>query len=77
MPNCFQAEVTDLEALVHAVSGGLAPLSVLTVNWDELDALVAKQWRRQDLRPPNTTLLTRKHITPARRPIHQSSICGI
>jgi hypothetical protein len=42
-PEVFQAEVTDLEALVHAVSGGLAPLSVLTVNWDELDALVAKQ----------------------------------
>jgi len=42
-PEFFQAEVTDLEALVHAVSGGLAPLSVLTVNWDELDALVARQ----------------------------------
>jgi predicted phage-related endonuclease len=42
-PEVFQAEVTDLEALVHAVAGGLAPLSVLTVNWEELDALVAKQ----------------------------------
>lgn len=42
-PEVFQAEVTDLEALVHAVAGGLAPLSVLTVNWDELDALVAKK----------------------------------
>ena len=42
-PEVFQAEVTDLETLVHAVSAGFAPLSVLTVNWDELDALVAKQ----------------------------------
>ncbi|MFJ2362512.1 YqaJ viral recombinase family protein [Pseudomonas sp. NPDC087697] len=42
-PVTYRAEVTDLEALVHAVAGGLAPLSVLTVNWDKLDALVAQQ----------------------------------
>jgi predicted phage-related endonuclease len=42
-PVTYQAEVTDLEALVHAVAGGLAPLSVLTVNWDALDALVTQQ----------------------------------
>jgi len=42
-PVTYRAEVTDLEALVHAVAGGLAPLSVLTVNWGALDALVAQQ----------------------------------
>lgn len=39
----YRAEVTDLEALVHAVAGGLAPLSMLTVNREALDALVAQQ----------------------------------
>jgi hypothetical protein len=42
-PMTYRAEVTDLEALVHAVAGGLAPLSVLTVNWDALDTLVAQR----------------------------------
>lgn len=42
-PVTYRAEVTDLEALVHAVAGGLAPLSVLTVKWETLDALVAQQ----------------------------------
>ncbi|APC14589.1 Heme peroxidase [Pseudomonas frederiksbergensis] len=42
-PATYRAEVTDLEALVHAVAGGLAPLSVLTVKWEALDALVAQQ----------------------------------
>ncbi|MDI2589829.1 YqaJ viral recombinase family protein [Pseudomonas sp. 681] len=42
-PVSYRAKVTDLEALVHAVAGGLAPLSVLTVDWDALDALVAQQ----------------------------------
>lgn len=42
-PVTYRAEVTDLEALVHAVAGGLAPLSVLTVKWEALDALVAQQ----------------------------------
>jgi len=42
-PMTYRAEVTNLEALVHAVAGGLAPLSVLTVNWDAFDALVAQQ----------------------------------
>ncbi|ROM94426.1 YqaJ viral recombinase family protein [Pseudomonas brassicacearum] len=42
-PVTYRVEVTDLEALVHAVAGGLAPLSVLTVKWEALDALVAHQ----------------------------------
>lgn len=42
-PVTYRAKVTDLEALVHAVAGGLAPLSVLTVKWEALDALVAQQ----------------------------------
>ncbi|MDI2589986.1 YqaJ viral recombinase family protein [Pseudomonas sp. 681] len=42
-PVSYRAKVTDLEALVHAVAGGLAPLSVLTVDWDALNALVAQQ----------------------------------
>jgi predicted phage-related endonuclease len=39
----LQAEVFDLEALIHAVAGGHAPISVLTVDWDKLDAMVAAQ----------------------------------
>jgi putative phage-type endonuclease len=39
----LQAEVFDLEALVKAVAYGQAPLSVLSVNWEALDALVANQ----------------------------------
>ncbi len=33
----------DLEALIKAVAYGQAPISVLTVNWENLDALVASQ----------------------------------
>lgn len=39
----LQADVFDLEELVKAVAYGQAPLSVLTVNWEALDALVADQ----------------------------------
>jgi hypothetical protein len=39
----LQAEVFDLEALVKAVAYGQCPLTVLSVNWEELDALVADQ----------------------------------
>ena len=39
----YQAEVTDLEALINAVAAGDAPTSVLTVNWENLNALVAAQ----------------------------------
>lgn len=42
-PVNLQAEVFDLEELVKAVAYGQAPLSVLSVNWDALDALVADQ----------------------------------
>ncbi|APV42092.1 Heme peroxidase [Pseudomonas frederiksbergensis] len=42
-PANLQAEVFDLEALVKAVAYGQAPLSVLSVNWEALDALVADQ----------------------------------
>lgn len=42
-PVNLQAEVFDLEALIHAVAGGHAPISVLTVDWEHLDALVADQ----------------------------------
>jgi predicted phage-related endonuclease len=42
-PVNLQAEVFDLEALVKAVAYGQAPLSVLSVNWEALDALVANQ----------------------------------
>lgn len=40
-PANLQAEVFDLEALVKAVAYGQCPLSVLSVNWEALDALVA------------------------------------
>lgn len=39
-PMRMEARVTDLEALVHAVAAGQVPISVLTVNWDALDAIV-------------------------------------
>lgn len=42
-PVNLQAEVFDLEALVKAVAYGQAPLSVLSINWEALDALVADQ----------------------------------
>ncbi|WP_248739467.1 YqaJ viral recombinase family protein [Pseudomonas sp. MWU12-2029] len=42
-PINLQAEVFDLEALIHAVAGGHAPISVLTVDWEKLDAMVATQ----------------------------------
>jgi len=45
-PVNLQAEVFDLEALVKAVAYGQAPLSVLSVNWEALDALVADQGDR-------------------------------
>ena len=42
-PVNLQAEVFDLEELVKAVAYGQAPISVLTVSWEHLDALVADQ----------------------------------
>jgi predicted phage-related endonuclease len=39
----LQAEVFDLLDLVKAVAYGQAPISVLAVNWEALDALVADQ----------------------------------
>ncbi|QEO79875.1 YqaJ viral recombinase family protein [Pseudomonas brassicacearum] len=39
----LQAEVFDLEALIKAVAYGQAPISVITVSWEALDALVAAQ----------------------------------
>ncbi|MNP80540.1 hypothetical protein D3C76_1786710 [compost metagenome] len=39
----FQAEVFDLLDLVKAVAYGQAPISVLTVNWEALDAMVSDQ----------------------------------
>lgn len=42
-PANLQAEVFDLEELIKAVAYGHAPISVLTVSWEHLDALVADQ----------------------------------
>ena len=39
----LQANVTDFEALVKAVAYGQAPITVLLVNWEVLDAMVAAQ----------------------------------
>ncbi len=39
----LQANVTDFEALVKAVAYGQAPITVLLVNWETLDAMVAAQ----------------------------------
>lgn len=43
VPVNLQAEVFDLEALIHAVAVGQAPISVLTVDWEKLDAIVTAQ----------------------------------
>lgn len=40
-PLAYQAQVKDFEALVKAVADGQAPIDVLTVNWEALDAIVA------------------------------------
>ena len=42
-PVAMQVEVFDLEALVKAVAYGQAPLSMLAVDWEALDAMVADQ----------------------------------
>ncbi|MCW0921387.1 YqaJ viral recombinase family protein [Pseudomonas sp. RG1] len=42
-PVNLQAEVFDLEELIKAVAYGQAPISVLTVDWENLDALAADQ----------------------------------
>lgn len=39
----LQANVTDFEALIKAVAYGKAPTTVLLVNWEALDAMVASQ----------------------------------
>jgi len=39
----LQASVTDFEALVKAVAYGQAPITLLSVNWEALDAMVAAQ----------------------------------
>lgn len=42
----LQAEVFDLLDLVKAVAYGQAPIAVLTVNWEALDAMVANQGQK-------------------------------
>lgn len=42
-PTNLQAEVFDLAELIKAVAYGQAPISVLTVDWEALDAMVAAQ----------------------------------
>ena len=39
----LQASVTDFEALIKAVAYGQAPITLLLVNWEVLDAMVAEQ----------------------------------
>ncbi|NMX98618.1 Heme peroxidase [Pseudomonas veronii] len=39
----LQASVTDFEALVKAVANGQAPITLLLVNWEALDSMVAAQ----------------------------------
>lgn len=39
----LQANVTDFEALVKAVASGQAPIMLLLVNWEALDAMVVAQ----------------------------------
>lgn len=39
----LQANVTDFEALIKAVAYGQAPITLLLVNWEALDAMVAVQ----------------------------------
>ncbi|VVM55753.1 hypothetical protein PS681_00999 [Pseudomonas fluorescens] len=43
VPANLQAEVFDLEELIKAVACGQAPISVLTVDWEKLDAMVVAQ----------------------------------
>ncbi|WP_236232278.1 lambda-exonuclease family protein [Pseudomonas juntendi] len=54
-PQSFQAEVKDFEALVQAVARGQVPISVLTVNWQALDAIVAA--KGSDFSAPGVTLV--------------------
>ena len=42
-PADLQAQVTDFEVLIRAVANGLAPTTLLTVNWEALDKMVAEQ----------------------------------
>ncbi|MEE3504884.1 YqaJ viral recombinase family protein [Pseudomonas sp. 10C3] len=42
-PVSYQASVTDFEALIKAVAFGQAPISVLMIDWNALDAMVADQ----------------------------------
>jgi hypothetical protein len=42
-PVTYQAEVTDFDALIKAVAYGQAPMSVLMIDWNALDAMVASQ----------------------------------
>ncbi len=42
-PVAMQVEVYDLEALIKAVAYGQAPISMLAVDWEKLDALVTEQ----------------------------------
>lgn len=42
-PIKLEARVTDLVTLVQAVAAGDVPISVLTVNWGALDAIVEAQ----------------------------------
>ncbi|UXZ98865.1 YqaJ viral recombinase family protein [Pseudomonas phytophila] len=53
-PTRLEARVTDLEALVKAVAAGQAPISVLTVNWQNLDDLVESQG--SEFKMPGVTL---------------------
>lgn len=53
-PMRLEARVTDLEALVKAVAAGQAPITVLTVNWQNLDDLVESQG--SDFNMPGVTL---------------------
>ncbi|MGU9827763.1 YqaJ viral recombinase family protein [Pseudomonas sp. LF242] len=39
----LQASVTDFEAMIKAVAYGQAPITLLLVNWEALDAMVAAQ----------------------------------
>ncbi|WP_085631508.1 YqaJ viral recombinase family protein [Pseudomonas sp. R16(2017)] len=46
LPTALQAEVFDLGSLIKAVAYGQAPISVLMVNWEALDAMVTEQGSR-------------------------------
>lgn len=54
-PQFFQAEVRDFEALVQAVARGEVHISVLTVNWQALDAIVSA--KGSDFSAPGVTLI--------------------